>query len=362
MANGPNQRFSVLTLAKGWFSVHFEIKEAAEWVLKRNWSLGNIPVLFKKWSPMFDAAHEKVDVFPVWVRAPGLPSFLWVESVFKAIGNRLGTYLEADMSFQETHNRAMARILVSLNPSGGLAEKINLQYKEYVFEQILDYEYFPFRCHRCHEYGHLAKEFPLGRRWRRFHRTRERPEKNNRCPQVQKNKEISVAQEDETMDVDPQQGSQEQRADLQVPSKESTEDGPDLGEAKEITDEVPPRSTPSPAEDPKGMILNPKHSSLPNIENKDECLDECLAVDLLNNTSRSEINVINVKMNNGKLENCIESLSAAIPSLDMNCDGCCLESSSQAQQPLCPYNLRSLVNKPISMSSVGGIDPSSTQS
>jgi len=72
--------------------------------------------------------------FRYGVRAPGLPSFLWVESVFNAIGNRLGTFLEVDMSLLQTQNKDMARILVSLNPRGGLAEKINLQYKEYVFE------------------------------------------------------------------------------------------------------------------------------------------------------------------------------------------------------------------------------------
>lgn len=131
------------TLAKGCFMVRFEHKEAIEWVVERNWAFGNILVLFKKWSPLFDAMHEKTNLFSVWVKAPGLPSFLWVESVFKAIGNRLGTFLEADMSFMETQNREMARILVNLNPSGGLVEKINLQYKDYVFEQILDYEYFP---------------------------------------------------------------------------------------------------------------------------------------------------------------------------------------------------------------------------
>jgi len=152
-----------LTLAKGWFRVRFEHKEVAEWVVEKNWAFGNIPVLLKKWSPLFDAIHEKTNVFPVCVRAPGLPSFLWVESIFKAIGHRMGTFLEADMSFLQTQNKAMARILVSLKPSGGLAEKINLQYKDFVFEQILDYEYLPFRCHRFHVYGHLAKECPLGR-------------------------------------------------------------------------------------------------------------------------------------------------------------------------------------------------------
>lgn len=77
--------------------VYGEHKEAVDWVVKRNWAFRNIPVLFKKWSPLFNAIHEKTDVFLVSVRAPRLPSFLWVESVFKAIGNSLGTFLEADM-------------------------------------------------------------------------------------------------------------------------------------------------------------------------------------------------------------------------------------------------------------------------
>lgn len=157
--------------------VRFENKAVEDWVVGRNWAFGSIPVLLKKWSPMFDAMHEKTDAFPVWVRALGLPSFLWVESVFKAIGNRLGTYLEADMSFLQTQNKAMARILVSLNPRGGLAEKTNLQYKEYVFEHVLDYEHLPFRCHRCHAYGNLAKECPLGRRRRRYQKTTAQIEK-----------------------------------------------------------------------------------------------------------------------------------------------------------------------------------------
>jgi hypothetical protein len=65
--------------------VRFENKQVADWVVGKNWTFGNIPVLMKKWTPLFDVVHEKTDVFLVWVRAPGLPSFLWVESVFKVI-------------------------------------------------------------------------------------------------------------------------------------------------------------------------------------------------------------------------------------------------------------------------------------
>ena len=64
------------------------------------------------------------------------------------------------MSFLKTKNRAIARILVMLNLSGRLAKKINLLFQDYAYEQILDYEYLPFRCHRCHDYGHMAKYCP----------------------------------------------------------------------------------------------------------------------------------------------------------------------------------------------------------
>jgi len=164
-------QFEAQVLGKGWFKLSFADKDSAEWVFQRNWHIGNIPILLKKWTPMFDAFKERADEFPVWIRAPGLPSFLWTEEVFKSIGNRLGVYLEADMTFLETKDRTMARILALLLPSRGLAQKINLQYKDYVFEQILDYEYLPFRCHRCHEYGHLAKDCPQLRRRRHFRRT-----------------------------------------------------------------------------------------------------------------------------------------------------------------------------------------------
>lgn len=219
-------------------------------------------VLFKKWSPLFDAIHEKMDVFPVWVRAPGLPSFLWVESVFRAIGNRLGTFLEADMPFLQIQNREMAWILVSLNRIGGLAEKINLQYKDYVFEQILDYEYLPFRCHRCHVYGHLAKECPLGRRQRRFQRTTAHLEKENNQNQPLRRKETSVHQIEEEMEMDPQQGRQTPIPTIQDPPSRLEGEGFEDGSAKTVMEPIKEATkiqSPTFGEDSKGTSLAPKN-------------------------------------------------------------------------------------------------------
>lgn len=44
------------------------------------------------------------------------------------------------------------------NPIPGAVE---LKYHKEVWQQALDYEHIPFRCKKCHEYGHLYKECPL---------------------------------------------------------------------------------------------------------------------------------------------------------------------------------------------------------
>ena len=66
------------------------------------------------------------------------------------------------MSFKITKLHRVVRILVNINVREGLFEKIHLSWGNTFFKQRLDYENIPFRCHRCHTYGHLAVECSLG--------------------------------------------------------------------------------------------------------------------------------------------------------------------------------------------------------
>ena len=47
--------------------------------------------------------------------------------------------------------------------SGALPDEVILEvfYEEWV--QTVDYEHIPFRCHRCHEHGHLLIDCPLSK-------------------------------------------------------------------------------------------------------------------------------------------------------------------------------------------------------
>ena len=115
-------------------------------------------MLLKPWHPLFDASRERVDSIPLWVRLPGLPLHYWTEEHLCGIGNTIGVFLEADLSFFKSNLRWVARILVMLNIREGLAESLNLRWGQFVIKQILDYEKVPFHCRRCHVYGHPAYE------------------------------------------------------------------------------------------------------------------------------------------------------------------------------------------------------------
>jgi hypothetical protein len=65
----------------------------------------------------------------------------------------------------------VARILVLLNIREGLREFLNLTDLGRTRVQILDYEGVPFRCRRCHEYGHIVKDCKSSMRGHRNNRS-----------------------------------------------------------------------------------------------------------------------------------------------------------------------------------------------
>jgi hypothetical protein len=102
-----------------------------------------------------------MDVALIWVRILGMPMEFWTKKIFSELGNFLGTFLDVDMSFLESGEMAVARILVSLDIQEGLIEELELIFGEKSLKHKLDYEGVPFRCRRCHQYGHIANQCSL---------------------------------------------------------------------------------------------------------------------------------------------------------------------------------------------------------
>lgn len=133
----------VVAMVRNWFVFHFHQDSHAKWALSGIWSWDHNPVILKAWSPMFAARRERIDTLPLWVRLPSLPLQFRTPTHLKNIGNLLGSFLEADLSFTESNEQKIVRILVNIYIRDGLLEEMNLRWN-FVHSQILDYENIPF--------------------------------------------------------------------------------------------------------------------------------------------------------------------------------------------------------------------------
>jgi len=52
---------------------------------------------------------------------------------------------------------------VEMDLSGALPDEVILEVFDEEWVQTVDYEHIPFRCRRCHEHGHLFRDFPLSK-------------------------------------------------------------------------------------------------------------------------------------------------------------------------------------------------------
>ena len=87
---------------------------------------------------MFDAETERLDTILVWVHLPGLPLEFWNLVWLSEIRNELGTFIEVDLSFQQTKIKKVAKILVSLNIRTNLPKAFNFVWQNKQKRQLLE--------------------------------------------------------------------------------------------------------------------------------------------------------------------------------------------------------------------------------
>ena len=85
-----------------------------------------MPILLKRWMPLFNVDSKQMDTMVIWVRLPSLPLEFWNPASLKDLGNAIGAYLEVDFSYLQTQRRVMELILVSIDIRIELKECLNL--------------------------------------------------------------------------------------------------------------------------------------------------------------------------------------------------------------------------------------------
>lgn len=241
-----------------------------------------------------------------------------------------------------------------------------------VFEQILDYEYLPFRCHRCHEYGHLAKDCPLGRRRRRFQKASAQWEnvyspiqhfQGQNLPSDLNNADKETVAQNLPSDLNAADMETEIQMEVQ-PSEHVHQENQVTSTDKESNlekvsaKEHLPERTSQPSEGVMGMCSDSSIPPVHIVESMDVCMEHSLSNNFVSSLKKNSIlnhEEINVRP-------VIEDISAALPSLDLNSEGVSNDPGPSALLPSCPYNLRSLDQNAITHVSVGGIGPLPSQS
>eukprot|EP00253_Pinus_taeda_P015231 PITA_15231 len=121
----------------------------------------NVGLFMRYWEECYNPDKEKILAAPVWVRLFGLPMDICDLEILEGIGNTIGSFVKIAETTKKGRYTSYARICVYMNIANPIPDTVELEYHEEVWQRTLDYEHIPFRCHRCHEYGHLVKECPL---------------------------------------------------------------------------------------------------------------------------------------------------------------------------------------------------------
>jgi hypothetical protein len=149
---------SLCAVGRGFFVFSFARKVDRDLVFRSGpYFMGSRGMFLAPWTLDFNPGAE-ITAAPIWVRLPHLPLHLWGLSSLEEIGNKLGRFL--DSAEPKGDQYTCTRICVEVNLENGLSDAIKLSLGEWCHIQELDYEQIPFKCLRCHAYGHFAKSCP----------------------------------------------------------------------------------------------------------------------------------------------------------------------------------------------------------
>lgn len=136
-------------MAKGFFIAKFENAKDSRKILCKIffYEKDKMPLLAKPWHTDFNPLSEKFNKILVWVRLPYLPLHLWVDSLFKEIGDVIGSFIMVDNDSFDLYHITFSCILVELDVSKGLRAEISINSSFGSWVQSLDYKGIPLRCH-----------------------------------------------------------------------------------------------------------------------------------------------------------------------------------------------------------------------
>lgn len=142
---------------KGWYGFVFRREEHATHILQMTWLKGHEILILKRMHLAFEPKIKGIIFMHLWVLLLGLPMAWWNLEAYAAICNHLGIFLHVGDKVLNGIVTQVERILLEIDMSRGLLEKLEIEWHGGSHHQTLDYWGIPFRFSRCKEVGHLLK-------------------------------------------------------------------------------------------------------------------------------------------------------------------------------------------------------------
>jgi hypothetical protein len=157
----PKAHFDIQLGSKGFFTIIFTQLDDRDIILEGGPYFFNSAGLYLwNWTKCFNPNKEDFTWTPVWIRLYSLPQDYWDDETLKYIGNALGNFVKIEEQTKTNKYTSYARICIYMHISKDPPDSICLVHEDTEWIQTLDYEHVPFRCHKCHEHGHLFRDFP----------------------------------------------------------------------------------------------------------------------------------------------------------------------------------------------------------
>jgi hypothetical protein len=99
--------------------------------------------------------------FPIWVKLPQLPLYLWGARSLSKIGSALGKPIVTDECTAHKLRVSYARMLIEMDVTQCLPPDITIRDSEgNTMKQLVEYEWKPLFCDKCQKIGHLCANDP----------------------------------------------------------------------------------------------------------------------------------------------------------------------------------------------------------
>ncbi|XP_058746634.1 uncharacterized protein LOC131619563 [Vicia villosa] len=147
---------------EGYFILHFHSYDDKELVfMKGPYTIRNMLMLLRDWSPDFDLKRDMLRTLPIWVKLPHLPLYLWGKKSLSKIGSALGNPLVTDECTTNRLRVSYARIVVEIDITQTPVSEITIRDTEgKKLKQPVEYEWKPKYCKRCQMVGHNCDKKP----------------------------------------------------------------------------------------------------------------------------------------------------------------------------------------------------------